>query len=187
MSTIQSFTNRYAMGAMIAAAVVALAGCEGPAKRLNAPPQGHTDYPNEEMQAHYTPMVDNAMLSDMSMSAVHFVPHQAELNANGIRRLQRYSEILKVYGGTLRYDGVRDDASLAQDRIRRIEEYLASAGLNQGQFKVERGMAGGAGINADEAMIIRAGSYAKPDGGDSGGGGMTVKELLGTAGGKGAK
>ena len=155
----QSFTNRVTATGIIAVAVISFsAGCEAPSKRLNAPPQGHTEHAHKEMQAHYTPMVDSAMLADMTMSSVHFVPHQSELNANGIRRLQRFAEILRVYGGKLRYDGVQDDKDLAQGRMKRIEDYLVSAGLDNQQFQIDRGLAGGAGFNAREAIDIRQGS-----------------------------
>jgi hypothetical protein len=95
---------------------VAVGACTQPSKRLNAPPQGHTCHPSD-MQTFYTPMVDQAMLSDMSMSSVHFVPHQSELNANGVRRLERYATIMKTYGGTLRYDGVDEGEQIQRDRI----------------------------------------------------------------------
>jgi hypothetical protein len=137
------------------------AGCEGPSKRLNAPPQGHTCYPHE-LQHQYTPMVDNALLSDMSMSAVHFVPHQSELNGTGVRRLQRYAEIMQTYGGTLHYDGVEDAKDLADARIQRISDFLVDAGLDQSKFKVELGLAGGRGMNAIEAEVIRESTFAHP-------------------------
>src|SRR5688572_4073256 len=78
------------------------AGCSEHGERLNAPPQGHTCFQHES-QERYVPMTDNAMLADMSMSPVHFVPHQSELNGTGMRRIKRYAEIMKIYGGTLHY------------------------------------------------------------------------------------
>lgn len=133
---------------------IALAGCTEPAKRLNAPPQGHTACPHE-MQQHYVPMVDNELLADMSMSPSDFVPHQPELNGKGVRRLSRYASILRTYGGTLNYDGNTDPDALAEERLDRISDFLVAAGVERDQFTVARGMAGGAGMAAVEAGQIR--------------------------------
>jgi uncharacterized membrane protein YgcG len=165
---------------------VAVGACTQPSKRLNAPPQGHTCHPSD-MQAFYTPMVDQAMLSDMSMSSVHFVPHQSELNANGVRRLERYATIMKTYGGTLRYDGVDEGEQIQRDRIQRIEDYLANAGVPRDSYRVESGLAGGRGMNAEESIKIRHATFFNPadissggsgegeDGGGSPGGGGSKK------------
>lgn len=131
-----------------------LAGCAKPTERLNAPPQGASAYPSS-LQRNYTPMVDNAMLSDMSMSGIHFVPHQSELNANGVRRLQRYAQLMKTYGGTLHYEGFSDDDTLATARIENISDFLASAGVDRSEFKVELGMAGSRGGRAAEGQQYR--------------------------------
>lgn len=139
-----------------------LGGCSEPAKRLNAPPQGASAHPHE-MQENYVPMTDNALLADMSMSPVHFVPHQPELNGNGVRRLTRYASILKTYGGTLHYDGLDDAEPLAKARIARMEEFLTAAGLERDRFSVALGVAGGAGMRATEAIAARDASSG-PDG-----------------------
>ena len=140
---------------------VAVGACTQPSKRLNAPPQGHTCHP-ADMQAFYTPMVDQAMLSDMSMSSIHFVPHQSELNANGVRRLERYATIMKTYGGTLRYGGVDDEEQIQRDRIQRIEDYLANAGVPRDSFRVEAGLAGGRGMNSEESIKVRHATFFNP-------------------------
>ena len=145
--------ERLGLGVGIAlgtAVVLGAGGCAEPAKRLNAPPQGASAHPSE-MQETFVPMTDNELLSDMSISSMHFVPHQAELNTTGVRRLTRYAEILKCYGGTLKYDGV-DEADLTRARLARINDFLACSGVPQDKFKVEAGLAGGAGGRADEAI-----------------------------------
>jgi len=142
--------------ASVAAAAWALSGvgCQPDRSRLNAPPQGHTSRPHE-LQDDYVSMVDNAMLADMSMSPVHFVPHSVELNALGVRRLKRYASLMKVYGGKLCYDGADDTEEMADGRIGRIGEFLVAAGVPANSFTVERGLAGGAGMDAKEASRIR--------------------------------
>jgi hypothetical protein len=131
-------------------------------ERLNAPPQGQTDQPSQ-LQEHFVPMVDNALLSEMSMSSVHFVPNSPELNALGVRRLTRYAEILDVYGGTLKYDGTDPDRELRQSRVHRIEEFLLACGLGVGEFDVEEGLAGGTGMDATEASDVRTATRGPGD------------------------
>ena len=132
-----------------------MGGCSETPERLNAPPQGHSNRQHSS-QEHYVPMTDNALLADMSMSPVHFVPHQSELNSTGVRRLRRYAEIMKIYGGTLHYDGIGEEDALLKDRMNRIEMYLVSAGLERKNFSVEPGLAGGAGMRADEDIQIHS-------------------------------
>ena len=59
--------------------------CQGPAKRLNAPPQGVSNQPHP-LQADMTYMTDNAMLYDMCVVDIHFVPHTDEISSLGARR-----------------------------------------------------------------------------------------------------
>jgi len=129
-------------------------GCAEKAGRLNAPPQGSTEQPSD-LQDNYIAMTDNALLADMSVSTVHFVPHTSELNGSGVRRLKRYASIMKVYGGTLNYDGAERDESLVTCRIQRVKDYLIAEGLEAGCFDVQRGMAGGSGMPASEAIEVR--------------------------------
>jgi hypothetical protein len=146
-------TERLGWGMTVVLAAGALGwagGCAEPSKRLNAPPQGASQRP-AELQETFVPMTDNELLSDMSMSSIHFVPHQAELNSTGVRRLTRYAEILKCYGGTLKYDGV-EEQELMKPRLARLEDFLACSGVPKDKFKVEAGLAGGTGGRADEAI-----------------------------------
>ncbi len=149
-------------GIVCSLCMLASMGCQQPHERLNAPPQGHTEHP-AKLQEPFVYMTDNALLADMSMSAVHFVPHQSELNSLGARRLNRLAEILKIYGGTVRYDGTTDDAKLASDRISQIKEYLLARGLEANRMEIKRAMAGGEGMNASEAILIRQSTNFQPD------------------------
>ncbi len=149
-------------GVVLGLVLLAGSGCvENPLGRMNAPPQGEAIEQNE-MREPYVYMVDNAMLEDMSVSPVHFVPHQAELNALGVRRLNRYADILDMYGGTLRYDGGETDKKLLEARMARVKSYLVSAGLSSDRFDVTADMAGGEGGLAAEAIKVRQGSRYKP-------------------------
>jgi hypothetical protein len=154
--------DTYRLGLGVALGTLLVAGCQLPPERLNAPPQGHTANPHE-MQAHYVPMVDNALLAEMSMSPAHFVPNNPELNGLGARRLTRYSAILKVYGGTLHYDGLEEPERLAEARMDRVRHFLVASGLHHTEFAVQRGVAGGTGMAAGEAGRIREASAFDAD------------------------
>lgn len=158
-------------------------GCETPPERLNSPPQGATER-TSDMSDTYVFMVDNALLEEMSMAPVHFVPHTFELNATGVRRLARYAEILQVYGGTLRYSGVTDEESLAEGRIDQMRGFLIAQGLADDQFDIMRAMAGNSDMRASEAIAARAASTggASEEGGEEEG--MDLSAMLG---GKGKK
>jgi len=146
-------------------------GCASPSpSRLHAPPQGQCRQ-QHPMHENYVHMVDNALLEDMSMSSVHFAPHTAELNALGVRRLMRLASILRVYGGTIRYDGDDPDRQLRQRRTDEIEAFLAASGLEPDLFTVEQGLAGGEGMAASEAVEIRRATRGPNLGENSGGGG----------------
>jgi len=129
-------------------------GCSGPSKRLNAPPQGEP-LATSELQDFYTPMVDNAMLYDMCIADIHFVPHTAEINSLGERRLGRYSHLLKDHCGTIHLETVSTDDELTQSRIRNVSSFLASAGLNMTDVEVEVGLPRGRTIEATEAVRIK--------------------------------
>jgi hypothetical protein len=99
-------------------------------------------------------MTDNALLAEGSLSSDHFVPRSDELNSLGVRRLTRYAEFLKVYGGSLCYDGA-DEGGLRQKRLDQIESFLLACGVESGTFTVNTGYAGGMGLAATEASAIR--------------------------------
>jgi hypothetical protein len=142
-------------GLTVGLMLLALCGCNPRAERLNAPPQGHSDYPYEEMQPMYMHMVDNAMLEDMAVADCHFVGQTAELNGAGARRVGRYAQLLAVYGGTLRLDSNSQDEPLVQARIKSIVDYLATAGIERDRIDVVAGLPAGRGILATEAIQVR--------------------------------
>jgi hypothetical protein len=131
------------------------AGCSMPAERLNAPPQGITDYPTD-LQDAFVFMVDNAMLEDLSMADIHFVPHQAELNGLGARRLERYAKLLAVYGGSIRYATSLTDKPMVEKRMTSVRKYLATTGISEDRIKISQDLPGGLGISAREAIAAKA-------------------------------
>jgi hypothetical protein len=149
---------------MMSVSLLALAGCNETAKRLNAPPHG-TPAETSDLQGTFTYMVDNAMLADMTVTDNDFYPHRKMLNSLGEQRLSRFASLLDAYGGSLRYSTDHaSDSGLVNDRLASIREFLTEAGIDTRSQIVTRDMAGGEGIEASEAILIRVneGTY-KPD------------------------
>jgi hypothetical protein len=137
---------------LVLTGLLIVSGCNQSSQRLNAPPQGAAEQANP-LQEQYVYMQDNALLADMSISDIHFVPHTAELNGLGARRLNRYAQLLAVYGGTLNYDTeLKAGDPLVDQRLEHATEYLKLAGLNPDKFKIVVGLPGGRGLPADQAI-----------------------------------
>jgi hypothetical protein len=133
-----------------------LCACNSPpGPRLNAPPHGDAEC-KSEMQAMYVHMTDNALLADMSVSDADFLPHRPILSDLGEQRLCRLAGLMQEYGGEIRYTpGVEDD-DLVDRRIEAIIDYLAEAGLPASPEAVREGLPGGHGMEAREAILIKA-------------------------------
>jgi hypothetical protein len=136
-------------------AVALLLGCEGPGPRLNAPPHGQADEVSS-MRDMYDFMTDNALLADMSVSDVHFLPHRPLLSSLGEERLTRLSALLEMYGGAIRFGSNERDARLVAARTQTIADYLRSKGVDVTADTVSAELPGGRGIEAAQAILIRA-------------------------------
>ncbi len=108
----------------------------------------------DDPQDHFVNMADNAMLHDMSVADIHFVPHTTELSGTGATRLNRMATLLDTYGGTVRYETFNTDEELVNRRIEHVREYLALAGCDMGRVDVKTGLSGGRGMAADRAILI---------------------------------
>lgn len=130
-----------------------VAGCVPPEDKgvMNAPPQGDSDvrHPMTEYYAYHN---DQGMMADMSISDVHFVPHQRYLSGTGEARLERYAELLATTGGRLNYDTSLSDRALIQERISVAEDFLAKAIPSNQRVQVALGGPGGRGMSATEAI-----------------------------------
>lgn len=103
-------------------------------------------------RAHLTYMVDNALLHDMSIAEIHFVPHTRELSGTGIARLDRMAMMLDTYGGTVRYETDITDEEFVQKRLDHVHEYLATTGCDMSRVEVKAMMSGGRGMSAVKAL-----------------------------------
>ncbi|MFQ5489323.1 MAG: hypothetical protein ACE5GE_01265 [Phycisphaerae bacterium] len=136
-----------------------MVGCSAPTSRLNAPPQGVADHPNQ-MQPFFTYMTDNAAMSDMDIADVHFVPHTTELNSLGANRLNRMAHFMESYGGTVRYTTHDQDEQLVNQRIAHVKEYLAAAGADMDRVDVQVAMAGSNRTSAEDAIAAEEKGWA---------------------------
>lgn len=136
-----------------ASLLVLLCACSSPTPRLNAPPHGDAEC-QSEMQALYTHMSDNALLADMNLSDVDFVPHRPLLSDIGQDRLCRLAGLMHEYGGELHYTPADSDQDLIDARISAIVDFLAEAGLAAAPREVSVGLPGGRGMQAREAIVI---------------------------------
>jgi len=133
---------------------VLLGACQQPApSRLNSPPQGFAER-RHELGKPFQTMVDNATLQDMSVADCHFVAGTDQLSGLGVYRLKRLAEMLKTYGGTLRYDTRLEDQNLLKARLARLRDFLKDAGCDMSKVSVQPGMPGGEGLQATEAIEV---------------------------------
>ena len=85
---------------------------------------------------YFTDMADNALLSDMALADIHFIPHSTEISGVGEVKLGRLAKLLNTYGGTVRYETSLEDEALVQGRMDHIHEYLALSGCNMSRVDV---------------------------------------------------
>ena len=116
----------------------------------------------ENRQARIDATKDNAMLSDLSMAGIHFVPHTDELNSLGQGRLQRFAELLRDRGGTLYLDTASSDEAMNRARLQSMSNFLASAGISKSRIGTQMGMPAGPGIRAVEAIQVKERAF-KPE------------------------
>ena len=128
-----------------------LMGCVEPSERLNSPPQGQSDQPNA-LQPFFTYMVDNELLSDVSVADIHFVPHTTELNSLGTTRLTRMAAFLDIYGGTVRYTTRSTEEEFVDQRLTHLREFLATTGIDMSRVDVTVAMAGADHASAEHAI-----------------------------------
>ncbi|MGD8452993.1 MAG: hypothetical protein PVJ57_14330 [Phycisphaerae bacterium] len=157
-----------------AVGLLAMTACSSPSPRLNAPPHGKPET-TSEMQSMYTHMTDNALLADMTVSDIHFLPHRALLSSLGEERLSRLALLMQAYGGTIRLSTNVTDEGLVDARINEVLEFLCQAGIDATAETVRLDMPGGRGLDATEVILIKTneGTYRpEASGGSTGLGGQ---------------
>lgn len=146
--------KRCLLGAMIPALLIF--GCHDPNARLNAPPHGEEPAATNELQGTYVYMQDAALLADMSISDMHFLPHRALLTSLGEQRLSRLALLMQEYGGSIRMSSELGDAELLRMRTDAVVAFLTEAGVEVTPQTVVQDVPGGRGLPAAEVLLIRA-------------------------------
>jgi len=138
-----------------------------------------TEASRRTVESSFIPMIDNAMIHDMSIADMHFVPHTAELNDAGLMRLDRMAAFLDAYGGEVCYETYTADEALIEERLVHVGEYLELVGCDMESISVEAQLSGGRGMSAAQAIEIMdkgtqvqasGGGGALPTGGSAAGG-----------------
>jgi hypothetical protein len=133
-----------------------VAGCQQTAApRLNAPPHGTAEQ-TADLQGTFEHMIDNALLTDMTISDIHFVPQRSMLNSLGEQRLARMAGLMESYGGAVRFNTREDDEDLVERRVDSIIAFLADEGIDTSTQVLNRELPGGYGVDATQAILIKA-------------------------------
>lgn len=142
-------------------AVVPLVGCD----RGNKQPADYNitlDEARVDSDMRLQDMIDNAMLQDMSVASIHFVPHTSMLNSLGEQRLRKYADLLMDRGGTLYYQATTLDEEVNDARMASISNFLAGTGIADDRITTEPGLSVGRGLAAVEAILVKERAFA-PD------------------------
>jgi hypothetical protein len=137
----------------VALILVLMVGCEASGGKTAGQAQLASIHDTRKASRGHLPwMVDNAVMQDMSLADIHFIPHSAELSGTGVARLDRMALMLDTYGGTVRYESGTKEDPLTQKRLEHVREYLAMTGCNMDRVTIEPGLAGGRGMDAAHAL-----------------------------------
>ena len=154
--------RRFMVALMLSAATVSCNSGDG----HRSPSDVHMDKMDQSKASfgsYFTHMTDNAMLSDMSLADMHFIPHTNELSGLGEVRIDRMAKLLSVYGGTVRYATELGDEAIIEQRMQHVREYLTLVGCSMDRVTVAVMGPGGIGMPADEAVEKYRRGTAEPD------------------------
>ncbi len=147
--------------ALVTAAFACLAGCNHPESATYQEPIQSFQEAYSDYSSNFVYMADNAILHDMSINDVHFIPHSSELSGTGVGRLIRFARLLNTYGGTVRYETFERDQELVNQRLEHVREFLASTDCDMDRVAVKSMISGGRGMKATDS--IRHMNLGTPD------------------------
>jgi hypothetical protein len=113
-----------------------------------------------DMEARHQAMIDEAMLHNMSLADIHFVPHTEKLNKLGEKRLRRYAELLVEYGGTLYLETASRDEVFCNTRMQNMMDFLRTASVAADRMQIALGNSAGRGMGAAEAITIKEAAFS---------------------------
>jgi len=129
---------------------VLLAGCE----------ESTTKGPDERvvntrlMNSYNDTAIQNAIVSQHTLFAYHFVQDGPELNELGERDLAVLARHFIRNGGYLNIRRHDIPAELYQARVNAVQERLREAGIEMERVRVSDGMPGGSGIASERVLVI---------------------------------
>ena len=142
------------------------AGCNGQWRTATHIQTAKMEEGRNRFGAYSNNMVDNAILHDMSIADIHFIPHSSEISGLGEAALERFAPWLETYGATLRYETYLTDEELVVKRIAHAREYLELLGCDVDRISIRAMMSGGRVITAADAIrIMKAGTGSAAAGG----------------------
>ncbi len=144
--------HRWTKNLVMLCGLVVVSGCQQPVVTSTQRMTNKMDYAKQHRFEHMTDMVDNAILYDMTIADLHFVPHTAELSGTGVARLDRLVPLLNTYGGVVRYETQEKNAKLVEKRMGHAREYLALAGCTMDHVEIKTMISGGRGMPASDAI-----------------------------------
>ena len=131
---------------------LAAAGCNGPWRNATHFQIARMEEGKNQFGAYRNHMVDNAILHDMSIADIHFIPHSIELSGTGVARLDRMAPLLDTYGGIVRYETVLMDDDMIASRLDHVREYLDLTGCDMSRVELKVMLSGGRGMPASNAI-----------------------------------
>ena len=106
--------RRYILSGFFIVSAVYLLGCSQVYNKLDPePPMAHSskDWP---AAANFDAQADNATLTSMTISDIHFVAYRPQLNDLGLAHLASIASKLDLYGGEVTFDCQQVEAAVGR-------------------------------------------------------------------------
>lgn len=132
---------------------VFLAGCEE--NEMKGPDEGAVN--SRLINSYNDTAVQNAIVSQHTLYAYHFVPDGPQLNELGERDLAVLAHHFARNGGSLNIRRHDIPAELYQARVNTVRERLREAGIDAERVRVSDGMPGGSGMPSEHVLVILEG------------------------------
>jgi hypothetical protein len=98
--------------------------------------------------------LQNAIVSEHTLYAYHFVQDGPQLNELGERDLAVLTQHFARNGGSLNIRRHDIPAELYQARVNAVQERLREAGIDMERVRVSEGMPGGSGMASERVLVI---------------------------------
>lgn len=147
--------TRYLLCGLIGTAFLLSAGCNH--KKDDPEPPVARRYEEWQSSEVFRTQENNAVLSAMVVTDIHFVPNRPQLNSLGRGRLLAIAEHLETYGGEVVVDSRQVDPITREERFEEVRRYLLIVGrLDSDRLEIRPGLGNGRGMDANEATLFYA-------------------------------